>query len=183
MAPLNYATYVASADLNWENPTVICHIQTLTKAATLFSREKRGSRRCSAKLSWSGGCTNVQLDATAKFACLSWVFVLLIKIGGWGNVQVVGGIPPTAKWQVAQVVTTESRQIWPNCGPSFQWGQTKSHAAITYPKKHRSSSIEVIRIGRTVNKIESQAFITVQSVISIVKYVSSVTGLPRRPPA
>ena len=35
---------------------------------------------------------------------------------------------------------------------------------------------EVIRIGRADNKIESKAFITVHSVISIVKYVSSVAG-------
>ena len=44
-----------------------------------------------------GHAPTLQLDVTAKFACLSRLFVLLIKIGGWGNVQVVGGIPPTGK--------------------------------------------------------------------------------------
>ena len=75
------------------------HIPTLTNS----SREEKEPKCGGALLwsgmvrSWSGSCTNVQLDVTARFACLGRVFVLLIKIGRWGNVQVVGGIPPTGK--------------------------------------------------------------------------------------
>ena len=37
--------------------------------------------------------------------------MLLIKIGGWGNVQVVGGIPPTAKVEQKRAAQVDTAKI------------------------------------------------------------------------
>ena len=79
----------------------------------VLSREER-EPECAGAVLWTGmvscggGGVEVAHAPTCNWTLQPslhvWVFVVLIKIGGWGNVQVVDEIPPTAnqlveKWQ------------------------------------------------------------------------------------
>ena len=95
----------------WRKVTkaLVCHIPTLTILSTFYP-EKRESQSVlwTGMVSCGGGGVEVAHAPTCNWTLQPslhvWVFVVLIKIGGWGNVQVVDEIPPTAnqlveKWQ------------------------------------------------------------------------------------
>ena len=85
---------------------------------------ERGKRelKCARDVLWSGivscgGWGEVEVahaptcNWTLQPSLHVWVFVLLIKIGGWGNVQVVGGIPPTAKVEQKRAAQVDTAKI------------------------------------------------------------------------
>ena len=85
---------------------------------------ERGKRelKCARDVLWSGivscgGWGEVEVahaptcNWTLQPSLHVWVFVLLIKIGRWGNVQVVGGIPPTAKVEQKRAAQVDAAKI------------------------------------------------------------------------